>query len=56
MDVRDQWNAHSRHLLEEYDLAEDILKQVDAHLSRKSLLLNKGSIVDATIIPAPSST
>ena len=45
-----------RHLLEEYDLAEDILKQVNAHLSRKGLLLKKGSIVDATIIPAPSST
>jgi IS5 family transposase len=45
-----------RHLLEEYDLAEDILKQVNAHLSSKGLLLKKGSIVDATIIPAPSST
>jgi transposase, IS5 family len=45
-----------RHLLEEYDLAEDILKQVNAHLTRKGLLLKKGSIVDATIIPAPSST
>ena len=45
-----------RHLLEEYDLGEDILKQVNAHLSRKGLLLKKGSIVDATIIPAPSST
>ena len=45
-----------RHLLEEYDLAEDILKQVNAHLSRKGLLLKKGSIVDATIIPVPSST
>jgi len=45
-----------RHLLEQYDLAEDILKQVNAHLSRKGLLLKKGSIVDATIIAAPSST
>jgi len=45
-----------RHMLEEYDLAEDILKQVNAHLSRKGLLLKKGSIVDATIIAAPSST
>lgn len=45
-----------RHLLEEYDLAEDILKEVNAHLARKGLLLKKGSIVDATIIPAPSST
>jgi IS5 family transposase len=45
-----------RHLLEEYDLAEDILKQVNAHLMRKGLLLKRGSIVDATIIAAPSST
>jgi IS5 family transposase len=45
-----------RHLLEEHELAEDILKEVNAHLTRKGLLLKKGSIVDATIIPAPSST
>jgi len=45
-----------RHLLEEYDLAEDILKQVNGHLARKGLLLKRGSIVDATIIAAPSST
>jgi IS5 family transposase len=45
-----------RHLLEEYDLAEDILKQVNTHLTRKGLLLKRGSIVDATIIAAPSST
>lgn len=45
-----------RHLLEEYDLAEDILKQVNAHLTRKGLMLKRGSIVDATIIAAPSST
>lgn len=45
-----------RHLLEEYDLAEDILKQVNALLARKGLLLKRGSIVDATIIAAPSST
>ncbi len=45
-----------RHLLEENDLADDILKLVNAHLSRKGLLLKRGSIVDATIIAAPSST
>jgi transposase, IS5 family len=45
-----------RHMLEEYELAEDILKQVNAHLARKGLLLKRGSIVDATIIAAPSST
>ena len=45
-----------RHLLEANDLAEDILEAVNAHLARKGLLLKKGSIVDATIIAAPSST
>ncbi|MFO1214609.1 MAG: IS5 family transposase [Burkholderiaceae bacterium] len=45
-----------RHLLEANDLAEDILAAVNKHLARKGLLLRKGSIVDATIIAAPSST
>ena len=45
-----------RHLLEANDLAGDILKAVNAHLARKGLLLKRGSIVDATIIAAPSST
>ena len=44
-----------RHLLEANDLAEDILT-VNAHLAKKGLLLKRGSIVDATIIAAPSST
>jgi IS5 family transposase len=47
---------HFRHLLEENDLAEDIFAAVNKHLQRKGLLLKKGSIVDATIIAAPSST
>lgn len=45
-----------RHLLEASDLAEDIFKQVNAHLASKGLLLKRGSIVDASIIAAPSST
>ena len=45
-----------RHLVEEYDLAEDLFKQVNALLARKGLLLKRVSIVDATIIAAPSST
>lgn len=45
-----------RHLLEANDLAEDIFKTVNAYLARKGLLLKQGSIVDATIIAAPSST
>ena len=45
-----------RHLLEANDLADDILKAINALLARKGLLLKRGSIVDATIIAAPSST
>jgi IS5 family transposase len=45
-----------RHLLEANDLAEDILKTVNAHLARKGLLLKSGTVVDATLIAAPSST
>ena len=45
-----------RHMLEEYDLVEDISKQVNALLACKGLLRKRGSIVDATIIAAPSST
>ena len=45
-----------RHLLEENELAPEMLSRVNAHLSRKGLLLKRGTIVDATIIAAPSST
>lgn len=45
-----------RHLLEANDLADDIFRAVNALLARKGLLLKRGSIVDATIIAAPSST
>jgi len=45
-----------RHLLEANELAPEILGRVNAHLSRKGLMLKRGSIVDATIIAAPSST
>jgi IS5 family transposase len=45
-----------RHLLETNDLAPEILTRINAYLSRKGLLLKRGSIVDATIISAPSST
>jgi IS5 family transposase len=45
-----------RHLLESNELAPEILSRVNAYLARKGLLLKRGSIVDATIIAAPSST
>ena len=45
-----------RRLLETHDLAPKILEQVNAHLARKGQSLKAGTIVDATIIAAPSST
>jgi IS5 family transposase len=45
-----------RRLLETHGLAEKLFKQVNAHLQRKGLSLRSGTIVDATIINAPSST
>lgn len=45
-----------RRLLENNDLAPEILGRVNAYLTRKGLMLKRGSIVDATIIAAPSST
>ena len=47
---------HFRHLLEEHQLTEQIFAEVRALLEQKKLLLKTGTIVDATIINAPSST
>lgn len=45
-----------RHLLEAHDLTRAIFAQVSALLSERKLLMREGTIVDATIIAAPSST
>jgi len=45
-----------RHLLEEHDLTAAIFAAVRDLLAEKRLLLQAGTIVDATIIAAPSST
>ena len=45
-----------RHLLEEHQLGEKIFAEVNRVLQRRGLRLSKGTIVDATIIAAPSST
>jgi transposase, IS5 family len=45
-----------RHLLEEHRLTEAIFAAVRQLLEEKRLLLKSGTIVDATIIAAPSST
>lgn len=45
-----------RHLLERHGLTEAIFADVKAHLADRGLTLRSGTLVDATIIDAPSST
>src|SRR5438046_9086972 len=45
-----------RHLLEEHDLGQPLFDKVQQHLAAKGLKVATGTIVDATIINAPSST
>jgi transposase, IS5 family len=45
-----------RHLLERHGLTETIFAEVNAHLADKGITLRSGTLVDATIIDAPSST
>ena len=45
-----------RHLLEKHNLGQGILDEINAHLESQGLKLREGTIVDATIIEAPSST
>lgn len=45
-----------RHLLEQKGLAPKLFEAVNAYLSEQGLFLRHGTIVDATIISAPSST
>ena len=45
-----------RHLLEEHNLGGAMLETVNLHLQAKGVRIAKGTIVDATLIQAPSST
>lgn len=45
-----------RRLLEAHGLTQRIFAAINIHLAQKGLLLKEGTIVDATIIAAPSST
>jgi IS5 family transposase len=47
---------HFRHLLEEHKLGEKLLDAQNEIFKREGWIMNGGSIVDATIIAAPSST
>ena len=45
-----------RHLLEQHNLAQQILATVNASLIGKGLMLKSGTAIDATLISAPTST
>ena len=45
-----------RHLLEEHDLGEGLFAEINAHLAAMGYGVRKGTIVDASIVDAPSST
>lgn len=45
-----------RHLLEKHQLTDAVFEEVKVYLEEQGLLLAGGSIVDATIVHAPSST
>ena len=45
-----------RHFLEEHELTTVLLAEINAKLKAQGLLISKGTMVDATIIHAPTST
>jgi IS5 family transposase len=45
-----------RHLLDANNLAQAMLAEVNAMLIERGLLMSKSTLVDATLIAAPSST
>ncbi len=45
-----------RHLLEQHDLGRAVFEAVHVHLENRGVRVSTGTIVDATIIEAPSST
>lgn len=47
---------HFRHLIEENKIGEKIFDDVKSRLEKAGLMMHGGTIVDATIIAAPSST
>jgi len=44
------------HLLEKHNLGEQIFETVKAHLKDRGMAMKQGTIIDATLIAAPSST
>jgi IS5 family transposase len=45
-----------RHLLEKHDLGRQIFETVKGHLKANGMAMKQGTIIDATLIAAPSST
>ena len=45
-----------RHMLERHNVTEKLFRKTEQYLSERNLILSEGTIVDATIIAAPSST
>jgi IS5 family transposase len=45
-----------RHLLEKHNLGDQIFDTVKAHLKARGMSMKQGTIIDATLIAAPSST
>lgn len=45
-----------RHLLEKHDLGDQVFEAVKAHLKANGMAMKQGTIIDATLIAAPSST
>lgn len=47
---------HFRHLLEKHNIGEQIFADVNGRLEKAGLIMHGGTIVDATIVSAPTST
>ena len=47
---------HFRHLLERHQLGQGLFEEIKGHLEEQGMRLREGTIVDATIIAAPTST
>ena len=47
---------HFRHLLERHHLGEGLFQEINEHLAALGFRLRAGTVIDATIIQAPSST
>ncbi|MGT9636805.1 transposase, partial [Escherichia coli] len=45
-----------RHLLEQHQLARQLFKTISRWLAEAGVMMTQGTLVDATIIEAPSST